>query len=388
MNFNLTDEQRLLQDSVRRFVEKDYDFEARTARLKSGEPCNARHWAMFAENGWLAAALPEAAGGLDGTIIDTMLIAAELGRGLVVEPYLGCAVLAAQTLVAGATPQQLETLLPALADGSRRFALAYSEAQSRGLPEPVATRAEPAPGGYRLHGTKTLVLGGCDADAFIVSAVLPGKAGEAALCSLFLVPADTQGVRRTPLPLHDGSWAAEVAFDGALVPADALLGEPGTAQAALGHGLTHAITALCAELVGGMEKTIEITAEYLKVRKQFGVPIGSFQALQHRMADMAAELEVARSMLYALLGSIENDSAQALARTVSQAKTLISRAARYVCGQGIQLHGGIGMTEEYTVGHYFKRAVVADVLFGNADLHEAANARALQATLTGKEVQA
>ncbi|AQV98669.1 acyl-CoA dehydrogenase [Cupriavidus necator] len=388
MNFNLTDEQRLLQDSVRRFAEKDYDFAARSARVKSGEPCSRRHWATFAENGWLAAALPESAGGLGGTIIDTVLIAGELGRGLVVEPYLGSAVLAAQTLVAAATPDQLETLLPALADGSRRFALAYSEASSRGQPEPVATRAEPARGGFTLHGTKTLVLGGSDADAFIVSAMLTGEAGEGALCSLFLVPADAEGVDCISLPLHDGSWAAEVRFNGAFVPADGLLGEAGNAPAALSHGLAHAIAALCAELVGGMEKTIEITAAYLKVRKQFGVPIGSFQALQHRMADMAAELEVARSMLYALLASIENDGAQALARTVSQAKALVGRAARYVCGQGIQLHGGIGMTEEYTVGHYFKRAVVADVLFGNADLHEAGNARALQATLTGKEVQA
>ncbi|BDB27510.1 acyl-CoA dehydrogenase family protein [Cupriavidus sp. P-10] len=388
MNFNLTDEQRLLQDSVRRFVDKDYDFEARTARIRSAEPCNARHWAIFAENGWLAAALPESAGGLGGSIIETVLIATELGRGLVVEPYLGSAVLAAQTLAAAAGPDQLDALIPALADGSRRVALAYSEAQSRGLPEPVATRAEPAPGGYRLHGTKTLVLGGCDADAFIVSAMLPGASGEAALCSLFLVPADAAGLQRVALPLHDGSWAAEVTFDQAFVPADALLGEAGTGQAALRHGLTHGIAALCAELVGGMEKTIEITAGYLKVRKQFGVPIGSFQALQHRMADMAAELEVARSMLYALLASIENDDDGDLARTVSQAKALIVRAARYVCGQGIQLHGGIGMTEEYTVGHYFKRAVVADVLFGNADLHEACNARALQAALNQEALQA
>ncbi|SPA23077.1 Acyl-CoA dehydrogenase, C-terminal:Acyl-CoA dehydrogenase, central region [Cupriavidus taiwanensis] len=386
MNFNLTDEQRLLQDSVRRFVEKDYDFEARTARVKSGEPCNGRHWATFANNGWLAAALPEDGGGLGGTVIDTVLIATELGRGLVVEPYLGCAVLAAQTLAAAATPAQRAALLPALAEGGRRLALAYSEAPSRGLPAPVATRAEPAPGGFTLHGTKTLVLGGSDADGFIVSAREPGAAGDA--CSLFLAPSGAAGVERIALPLHDGSWAAEVRLDGVFVPADARLGGAGQGQAALAHGLTHAIAALCAELVGGMEQTIEITAGYLKVRKQFGVPIGSFQALQHRMADMAAELEVARSMLYALLASIENDDAAARARTVSQAKALIGRAARYVSSQGIQLHGGIGMTEEYIVGHYFKRAVVADALFGSADLHEAGNARALQADLTGKEAQA
>ncbi len=377
MNFNLNSEQQMLQDSVRRFVDKEYGFDARTALVKARTTSSASHWQTFADNGWLAAALPESCGGLDGSVIDTVLIAQQLGRALVVEPYLGCAVLAAQTLYAAATPAQREHWLPLLADGSRKIALAYSEAQSRGLPEFVSLTATATPDGYALSGSKTLVLGGADADTFIVSA----HASDADGITLMLVDAQAPGLTRRVLPLHDGSFAAELTFKAVQVGRDAVLGEPGSGLVALRHGLAHAIAALGAELVGGMEKAIEITAEYLKVRKQFGVPIGSFQALQHRLADMAAETELARSMLYALLATLENGDVIAQQRAVSQAKSVIGRAARFVCGQAIQLHGGIGMTEEYQVGHYYKRAVVADVLFGSSDAHDAACAARLQEEL-------
>lgn len=381
MNFNLHSEQQLLQDSVRRFVERSYSFEQRTELLKGGTGCSEAHWRTFAGNGWLAAALPEDHDGLGGTVIDTTLICHELGRGLVVEPYIGCAVLAAQTLVAAARPAQLARLMPLVAEGGRRFALAYSEAQSGGFPEPVALRAELCADGYALHGTKTLVLGGTVADTFIVSASLAGHAGT----TLFLVDADSPGLVVRGMRLHDGSHAAELVFDGVQVGPAAVLGEPGNGAAALRHGLEHATAALCAELVGVMEKAIELTADYLKIRKQFGVPIGTFQSLQHRIADMATEMEVSRSMLYALLASLANDDDAARQCALSQAKALIGRAAKAVCGQAIQLHGGIGMTEEYAVGHYYKRAVVADFLFGSADRHEAACAAALQASLTPEE---
>lgn len=384
MNFTLNAEQQLLQDSVRRFVDKEYSFEARTALVKARSTCSAAHWQTFADNGWLAAALPESCGGLDGSLTETILIAGELGRGLVVEPFLGCAVLAAQTIVAAATQAQREQWLPALADGSRKFALAYSEAQSRGFPEPVETIATSTPEGYALTGRKTLVLGGADADSFIVSV----RAEDADGITLVLVSADAPGLSRRTLPLHDGSYAAELTFDGVRVARDAVLGVPGQGLVALQYALAHATAALGAELVGAMEKSIEITADYLKMRKQFGVPIGSFQALQHRLADMAAEMELARSMLYALLVSLENDDAPARERAVSQAKSVIGRAARFVCGQAIQLHGGIGMTEEYQVGHYYKRAVVADVLFGSSDQHDAACAAQLQYELFQKDKQA
>lgn len=382
MNFNLETDQQLLQDSVRRFVEKAYAFHTRAAMVAARQTGGPQTWRILAEQGWLAAALPEACGGLGGSVLDTALIAQEFGRGLVIEPYLGCAVLAAQTLAAAATPAQCAQLLPPLAHGSQRLALAYSEAGSRGDPAVSSLSASVAEGGYRLHGTKTLVLGAVGADALIVSARIAGAdaaegAGDPAGITLFLVDAESPGLRLRPLPLHDGRWAAELQLDGVHVPAAAVLGEPGGGLPALRHGLAHAVAALCAELVGAMEKAIGITADYLKVRHQFGVPIGSFQSLQHRLADMAAELEVARSMLYVLLASIQLDNAHARDLTVSQAKALIGRAARTVCAQAIQLHGGIGMTEECPIGHYFRYAVVADILFGSSDWHEAACASAL-----------
>ncbi|AMO24156.1 acyl-CoA dehydrogenase [Ramlibacter solisilvae] len=377
MDFFLSSEQQLLQDSVRRFIDKAFGFEARAALVKQGQGGSAGHWRTFADNGWLAAALPEEFGGLGGSLVDTALIAHEFGRGLVIEPFIGCAVLAAQVLVAGGTAAQKDRWLASLADGSRRIALAYSEPASRGMALPVMLRAERREGGYALHGVKSLVLGASGADAFIVSAQVPGTEG----ITLFLVEGKAPGLDRQELPLHDGSQAQELVFDGVHVGADALLGEPGAGLPALQAGLAHGTVALCAELVGAMEKAIEVTADYLKTRKQFGVPIGTFQALQHRLADMAAEMEVARSMLHAALASVVNDEAPTRQKTLSAAKALIGRAAKIVCGQAIQLHGGIGMTEEYLVGHYFKHAVVADLLLGSSERHEAANAAALAATV-------
>ncbi|HWD32555.1 MAG TPA: acyl-CoA dehydrogenase family protein [Pseudomonas sp.] len=377
MDFEFTSEQQLLQDSLRRYVDKAYSFEARTALLSAGNNGSADNWGIFADNGWLMAALPEAYGGLGGSLLDTVIIAQELGRGLVLEPFLGCGVLAAQTLLAAASEAQKARLLPQLAEGSYRVALAYSEAGSRGMPEPVTLQAERNGDGFRLTGRKSLVLGAPGAQAFIVSAQIPHTQG----ISLLLVEADSPGLNAQALPLHDGTWVQDLHFDGVEVGADALLGAVGEGLAGLRQGLANGIVALCAELIGGMEKTLEVTAEYLKVRQQFGVPIGSFQVLQHRLADMAAELELARSSLHVALASMANDDPVTRDKTVSGSKMLICRAARFVCGQGIQLHGGIGMTEEYLVGHYYKRAVVAEVLLGSSDSHEAAYAAALQAEL-------
>ncbi|MEC5408526.1 acyl-CoA dehydrogenase family protein [Paraburkholderia sp. MPAMCS5] len=235
-------------------------------------------------------------------------------------------------------------------------------------------RAKKEADGYVLYGKKSLVLGAVGADAFIVSARVEGEADIA----LLLVEAEREGLAREALPLHDGTWIEDLTFDAVRVPAENRL-EGGLA--ALRTGLAHGIVALCADLVGAMEKTLALTAEYLKTRKQFGVPIGTFQALQHRMADMAAEMEIARSMLHAALAAMENDDEAARQHTLSAAKSLVCRAAKYVCGQGVQLHGGIGMTEEYAVGHYFKHAIVADLLLGSIDRHEAACAAALQAQI-------
>ncbi len=375
MDFELNSEQQMLQDSVRRFVEKACTFEARAASLKAGMNGSDANWRTFAQNGWLTAAIPEEDGGLGGTVLETAIIAQEFGRGLVLEPYLGCAVLAAQTIVATGTGEQRQRLLPQIADGSLRVALAYSEPASRGLPEPVSVRANRTRDGYVIDGRKSLVLGAPNAHAFVVSTQVAGTQG----ITLLLVDGDARGLVRQALPLHDGTWVEELSFHGVEVAEDAVLGEPEQGLPALRAGLAAGTVALCAELIGAMEKVIEMTAAYLKTRQQFGVPIGSFQALQHRMADMAAELEVARSMLHVALASLANDDVPTQLHRLAAAKMLIVRAARFVCGQGIQLHGGIGMTEEYAIGHYYKRAVVADLQLGSADRCEAVCAAALQA---------
>lgn len=366
MDFKLNGEQQMLQDSIRRYIEKSYTFDMRLVRMRGAAADDP--WQTYADNGWLAAALPEAYGGLGGHPIDTAIISQELGRGLVLEPHLGCAVMAAQTLVAAGTSAQKERVLPSLADGSTRIALAYSEPDSHGMSLPVETGFRAEADGYRLSGRKSLVLSGGDAQRYIVSARLDGAQEDE--ITLLLVDAAAPGVTRQTVVLHDGTRAEELVFEQVWVEAGAVLGEVGRGMPALQTGLQHGVIALCAELVGGMEKVIEVTADYLKTRKQFGVPIGSFQALQHRMADMAAEMEVARSMLYAALASFECDDVTGRQPIISAAKALIGRAAKSVCGQGIQLHGGIGMTEEYVVGHHFKRAVVAGLQLGTVDRHE------------------
>lgn len=364
MNFQLDTQQQQLQDSVRRFVEREYTFEARRAIVATTPDGSDKHWQTFADNGWLAAALPEEHGGLGGSLVDTAIIALEFGRALVLEPYVGSAVLAAQTLVAGGTPAQKERLLPALAGGTARLALAYSEPPSRGLALPVSTYAEPTADGFALSGRKSLVLGGPGSSAFIVSARIKGSSD----ITLFLVDGASGGMTRRRVPLHDGTTAEELLLNGARVGTDSVVGAPDAGLPALRRGLAHGIVALGAELVGGMEKAIEITADYVKTRQQFGVPVGSFQVIQHRLADMATEMEVARSMLYAALA---NDDEPTQLWTLSAAKSLICRAAKIVCGHAIQLHGGIGMTEECAVGHYFRRAVVADLLLGSSERHDA-----------------
>lgn len=372
MQFELNPEQQLLSNSVGRFVEKEYSFESRARRLAGNEVSLRETWRTFAENGWLAAALPERYGGLGGSVIDTAIISLQFGRGLVLEPYLGCAVLAAQALAAAGSELQRGNWLPSLSDGSCRIALAYAEG-SHGLAVPVTTVADRVQAGYRLKGRKTLVLGAPGADAYLVSARADApRSGE---LNLFLVTANAAGLEIAPVRLHDGRLAAELTLENT---EGELVGAEGAGLAALQQGLAHGIVALCAELVGSMERVIEITADYLRNRKQFDVPLASFQALQHRMADMAAELELARSMLFAALASFQNDQPGRRQNVLGAAKAFISSAALRVCGQGIQLHGAIGMTEEYSVGHYFKHAVVGILLLGANTIHEAAFATALQ----------
>lgn len=377
MDFALNSEQQMLSDSVARFIQAEYDFEARTRLLAEGTGGSEHNWRILAENGWLAAALPEEFGGFGGSAIENTIIAEQFGRGLLIEPWLGRAVLAAQTLVATDDAELKAEWLPMVADGSRKLALAWSEDEARGTPHIVGTRATEGSDGFRLSGRKTLVLGGSDADTLLVSARIDGAIDDRDGIGLFVVKADADGLSIVPTPLHDGSLAATVDLDGV-----AAVRVAGDALAALEHGIDHAMLALCAELVGAMGRSVEITAEYVRTRKQFDVAIGSFQSLQHRLAEMAAETELARSMLFAALASFANDDAATRRVVLAGAKGFITGCAQTVCGQGIQLHGGIGMTEECAVGHYFKRSIVANALFGTRSAHQSACADDLAARLT------
>ncbi|RXR29325.1 acyl-CoA dehydrogenase family protein [Sphingobium fluviale] len=381
MNFELNFAQAALKKDVRGFTEKKYRFGDRSALLQEGLDAQESNWTAFAQRGWLGAAIPRNYGGLGGDASETAVIAHEFGRALVVEPYMGCAVMAPQTLLAVASASQLALVMPDVVAGKSKIALAYSEPQTRGMPEPIFLRAERVPDGYRIYGFKTLVLGGAVADRFIVSAVAVDQP------VLLLVDAVSPGLNIHAVELHDGSHAAQLNFEGVFVPTEQLLAIDNAALDGLRLGLAHGTIALCAELVGVMERAIEITAEYIRTRVQFGRPIGQFQTLKHRIADMATEMELARSMLFALMVAVDGEDKSTIQRLVSQAKSLVCRSAKNICGQAIQMHGGIGMTEAYPIGHYFKRAVVADIILGSSDSHNGLRAQELESTLKTAELR-
>lgn len=369
MDFNLDEVQQLLVDGARRFVEQEFDFQKRREIIDSGATLLNSEWEKIISNGWVGASIPEEFGGLGGSMIESALVAQEFGRGLVLAPFHGCGILAPQTLLACSRSKIRDEMLRKIVEGSSTITLAYNEAPSYGMPDLCFSIAKRVSGGYILNGTKTSVIDAGTAEFFIVSALDFELEGESQI-ELFLIPENTTGVTRRLFPLHDGSWIGELSFKDVFVPANMLLTTRGEGMSALHSGIACGTATLCGELIGAMEKAIEITADYLRVRKQFGVTLSAFQALQHRMADMVTELEVSRSMLYALISMIVNDSTEAEALIVSQTKALVGRAAKMVCGQAIQLHGGIGMTNEYPVGHYFKRAVVVDLLLGSSDRHD------------------
>jgi alkylation response protein AidB-like acyl-CoA dehydrogenase len=345
MDFTLSPEQLLIKDSVARFA--------------SGEHAGGDHWKTFGELGWLAIGAPEDLGGFGGPI-ETLLLMEQFGRGLVVAPYVSQVVFAGTLLKAA---ERLD-VLEALAEGTQRVAVAYEEQHARYDPSAVATSAVRDGDGYVIAGTKVRVLDPTTANTLIVSA----RAGDDV--ALFLVPADAPNVHRTPFSAEDGHDVADVRFDGVRVDASARLDAAGGGLALLERGLDHAVAALCAEGLGLMSLMLEATVDYAKQRQQFGVPIGSFQALQHRMAEMFSELELARSMAYFAAMTLENETdPRARAHGISAAKVQVARSGRFV-GQGaIQIHGGIGMSEEYKVGHYFKRMTMVERLLGDTTFH-------------------
>ncbi|MBV8602889.1 MAG: acyl-CoA dehydrogenase family protein [Candidatus Eremiobacteraeota bacterium] len=347
MDFKLTGEQTLIKESAERFVTE-----------KTGGSAGDR-WRDFAKLGWLGIGAPEDFGGFGGPI-ETMLLMEAFGRGLVTEPYLEGVVFAGAILRSA----KRNDLLEASIEGERRFAVAYEEDGSGYDPQRVAATAEATGSGYVLRGRKERVVTPREAATFLVSA----RAGDG--IGIFAVAPGAAGVSRTDFLTEDGRNAASVAFDGVRLEPDALVGAPSAGLELLTYGLDHAAGALCAEAVGVMGVMHEMTLKYLKERTQFGVPIGSFQALQHRMADMFVELELARSMGYVAAMTLENETdPTARGRGVSAAKVQIARSGRFIGQNAIQLHGAIAMTAEYKLGDYFKRMTTLERLFGDADYH-------------------
>ena len=375
MNFSLTEEQTALKDSLGKFLERDYTFDDRWKVIRSPEGWSRAHWNQLAEIGLMALPVAEADGGLGGGGVDTMVVMEQIGKGLVLEPYLGCVVLPAALIKAAGTDAQRASLCDSLASGETLYAFAHTELGQRYERAAVALSAIPQGDGYVLSGKKISVLGGDCADMLIVSAKLPGAAAP----SLFLVPAKALGVTRHAYPMQDAQRGADIEFVNVSVGADAVLGVLGKSQSAIDYALDVACAALCAEAVGAMAEIQKLTIEYLKTRKQFGRALGTNQALQHRAVDMMMHVEMSRSMALEAAAAVDNPDASARAKAISAAKTLVSQGCRFVGQNAVQLHGGIGVTHELNTSHYFKRLTMISVTFGDSDWHLARYGDALLA---------
>ena len=363
MNFEFSDDEQQLSEAVQRWVERGYGFERRTAIAKAGG-FSAEAWGEIAELGLLGLGTSEDDGGMAMGPVAAMLALEALGRGLVLEPVAAVALVAASVL-AQASADARASWAPRVASGEARVVLAYQERAARYKLERVDTKATKTGDAWSLTGAKSLVPIGDQADAFIVSARVSGAADDAAGIALFLVERAAAGVTTRGYALQDGSRAAEVTLANA--PAT-LLVAAGPAFAALEQAVDIGIAALAAEAVGAMDKLFELTADYLNTRKQFGVPIGTFQALRHRIADMKMQLELARSMSYYATLKLGEEPA-VRRRAVAQAKVQLGQSARFLGQQAIQLHGGIGMTDEYIGSHYFKRLTTMEMQFGDTMHH-------------------
>ena len=371
MDFDLNDEQRQLKDSLERLLAASYgDLNKRLSYMKEPKGYGAALWKQYAELGLLALPFAEEHGGLGQGLTETMIIAEAFGRALAIEPYFATVVLAGGALRHSGNDARLKELVPAIAEGTLTLALAHQERQARyDLADTATTARADGKGGYTLEGEKNVVLHGDSADKLIVTARTSGGRAERAGIGLFLIDSKASGVTRRAYPTLDGMRAADVTLSAVRVGPEAVLAAPDRGLAVLERVVDEAIAALSAEAVGAMAALHELTVEYLKTRKQFGQPIGSFQVLQHRAVDMLTAVEQARSMaLFATMMAAEPDASERR-KAMAAAKVQIGRSARLVGQEAIQLHGGIGMTMEYKAGHYFKRLTMIDMTFGDADHH-------------------
>ncbi|TDN59243.1 acyl-CoA dehydrogenase [Paraburkholderia sp. BL10I2N1] len=369
MDFTLVEEQQMLADVVGRFVDNEYGFEARRRLAATPQGWSAEHWSTLAKMGLLALNVPEQYGGLAASPAETMIVMEAFGRGLVLEPYLSSAVLGTRLIGRAAHETHKASWLNSLAGGTLKTALATLEPGARFDLWNVTTMARASGTGYVLNGRKGVVLHGDSADVLLVSARTSGGATDTAGITLFAVDAKAPGVTVKGFPALDGQRVAEITLAEVEVGADAVLGAVGEGYPLLEWTVDHGIFALCAEAVGTMAKLADLTYDYLRTRKQFGSPIGKFQALQHRAADILTAVEQARSMVYFAAAKLDGDDASESHRAVCAAKAMIGRSGRFIAQQAVQLHGGMGMTDELSVGWYVKRLTCIDMTWGNIEHH-------------------
>jgi pimeloyl-CoA dehydrogenase small subunit len=369
MDFDLTEEQRLLKDSVDRLLADRYAFEKRKTYLAEPDGWSRELWAQYAELGLLGLPFPEEHGGFGGGGIELMLVMEAFGRALALEPYLAAVVLAGTALRLAGNDAQQAALMPQMADGTLRLAFAHSERQARyDLPDVLTTAARKG-GGWVIDGEKSVVSHGDAADKLVVSARTGGERNDTSGITLFLVDGSANGIARRAYTLRDGTRAAEIMLNGVEVAGDAVLGEVGGGFPVVARVAEAGIAATAAEAVGCMEAMQAMTLEYLKTRQQFGRPIGENQALQHRATEMFVALEQGRSMAMLAAMMVDEPDPAERARNLSMVKVGVGQAARFVSQNAVQLHGGIGMTEEYAVGHYFRRCMVIEHSFGDTAHH-------------------
>jgi alkylation response protein AidB-like acyl-CoA dehydrogenase len=369
MEFNYSEEQQALKDTLRKFVARDYDFEKRRDFAGSPAGFSAAAWSQYADLGLLSLPLPEAYGGLGGGPVDVMAVMEVFGQGLLLEPYISTVVACGGLLRDSASDQQKSELLPGIGTGSLQFALAAYEAAGRYQLAHVACKAEPQGNGWRLSGQKSVVIDAPSAHYFLVSARNTGTMADRDGISIFLVPRTASGVTLSAYATQSGGRAADLKFDNVLLDATALIGPAGRGLAILERAVDHACAALCAEAVGIMRELNQATLNHLKTRKQFGVAIGSFQALRHKMADMVMATEQSHSMAIIAAAHVDSADAATRRRAVSAAKAYIGQAARLVGQHAVQMHGGMGVVDDLIVSHYFKRLTMIDLTYGDVDHH-------------------
>lgn len=369
MDFTLSEEQQLFRDAVAKFVQNEYAFDARKKIVASAQGWSAEVWAKLAEMGVLGVPFAEADGGLGGSSVDLMVVMQELGRGIVVEPYVATVVLGGGAITAAGSTAQRQTLLPGVVAGERQLALAYGEPGSRHDLHDVQTTARRDGSGYVLSGKKVAVLNGATADTLVVSARTAGAQRDAKGVTLFLVERGAKGVSLTDYRTIDGLRAADLVLDGVRIGVDAVLGAVDGGLAPLERAVDLGAAALCAEAVGVIEQLNALTLDYLRTRRQFGQPIGRFQALQHRAVDMLVHAEQVKSIACLAASAAQSTDARERVRAVSAAKSLVGRSGRAVAKEATQLHGGMGVTLDLPAAHYAKRLTMIDFWLGDSDWH-------------------